>query len=60
MITHKVIDLAFTEEEGQEDFAGTHLQCIGYLNEQNSSGEQYTLRIVPLIKEELKLYNKEK
>ena len=40
MITHKVIDLAFTEEEGQEDFAGTHLQCIGYLNKQKRRRQQ--------------------
>lgn len=53
MKTHKVIDLAYTEEEGQDCFSGTHQECVEFLAEQNSYGEIYTLKIVPLLKEEL-------
>ena len=58
MKTHKVIDLAYTEEEGQDCFSGTHQECIEFLAEQNSYGEIFTLKIVPLLKDELLYYNR--
>ena len=58
MKTHKVIDLIYTKEEGQECFSGTQQECIEFLAEQNSYGETYTLKIVPLLKHELLEYNK--
>ena len=56
MKTHKVIDIAYTKEEGQDCFSGTHQECIEFLAEQNSYGETYTLEIVPLLKEEIASY----
>ena len=56
MKTHKVIDLAYTEEE-QDCFNGTHQECIEFLAEQNSYGDCVTLKIVSLTKKEIIIYN---
>lgn len=45
MITHKVLDLTYTEEEGQQVFNGTRKQCVSFVSEQPLP-HQY--EIVPL------------
>jgi len=56
MKTHKVIDLAYTEEE-QDCFCGTHQECIEFLAEQNSFGDLVVLKIVLLTKKEIIIHN---
>jgi hypothetical protein len=52
--THRVIDKTYHEDEGQGCYAGTQEECQEFLAEQ---GSQFGLEIVPMTKEELKIYN---
>lgn len=38
MKTHKVLDLIYTEEEGQVCFVGTIQECMNFVEEQNDYG----------------------
>jgi len=53
--THKVLDLVFTEEEGQECFVGSHRECIEFVEDQG--GFMSTFEIIPLSKEEIEYHN---
>lgn len=52
MKTHKVVDIFYHEEEGQDCFVGTLMECIEFETKQNSIG----LVIVPMTKEEIDNY----
>lgn len=49
MNTHKVIDLMYTEEEGQDTLVGTEEECNIFVTEQDCVG----LRVVPLTRDEI-------
>lgn len=49
--THQVIDMVYTEEEGNVDFSGTYQECWDYIEEQGDMA--FTYRIVPIIHENL-------
>ena len=49
METHKVLDMIYTEDEGQECFSGTYGQCFDFVAEQMMC---YAYKIVPLTREE--------
>jgi hypothetical protein len=49
MKTHKVLDLAYTVEEGQDIFTGTYKECCDFIVEQGSASFIY--EIVPLTHE---------
>lgn len=51
--THKVLDLHFTEDEGQGCFAGTRKECEDFKATQ-SPGFMY--EVVPMTKQEIELY----
>jgi hypothetical protein len=55
MKTHLVIDLIYTEDEGNQVFAGTLSECNGWVDEQGSFG----YKIVPMTEEELRIHNQE-
>ncbi len=55
MKTHKVLDLVYTKEEGQDCYAGTHNECLNFVNKQG--GAAFMFKIVPLIKQELEVEN---
>jgi len=46
--THKVIDLVYHEDEGNEAFTGTYQECLEWKSDQG-----FGYQIVPLMKEEL-------
>jgi hypothetical protein len=52
--THKVIDLVYHEDEGNEVYAGTYKQCLEWAREQG-----FGYKVVPMTKEEIKLVNQE-
>ena len=52
MKTHKVIDLVYTEAEGNEVFVGTQKECEDWRTEQG-----YGYQILPLSKEEKLIHN---
>jgi hypothetical protein len=51
MKTHKVIDLVYTEDEGNEVFAGTYEECLNF-----KFGQGFGYQIVPMTKEEIENY----
>jgi hypothetical protein len=50
--THKVIDLVYHEDEGNEVFVGTRQECEDWKSEQG-----FGYQVVPLTKEEMKVVN---
>jgi hypothetical protein len=52
MKTHLVIDLVYTEDEGNQAFAGTQQECNDWVSEQG-----YGYKVVPMTEEELKIHN---
>ena len=52
--THKVIDLVYHEDEGNEVFAGTRAKC-----EEWKSKQGFGYKIVPMTLEEINIYNNE-
>jgi hypothetical protein len=44
--THIVLDLMYTEEEGQECFTGTYSECFDFMTEQPMS---FAYKIVPIV-----------
>jgi hypothetical protein len=52
MKTHKVIDLVYHEDEGNQAFVGTYEECQNWKSEQG-----FGYQVVPLTKEELEAYN---
>lgn len=52
--THKVIDLVYHEDEGNEVFVGTRQECEEWKAEQG-----FGYKIVPLTRYELKIHNNE-
>jgi hypothetical protein len=55
MKTHIVIDTLYTEEEGNQEFAGTIQECYEWMEKQNTFG----LEVKPMTKHELRMYNPE-
>ena len=53
--THKVLDLVYTSEEGQDAYVGTLKDCHEFVKDQGDS--HYTYRVVPLTKEEFQIHN---
>ena len=53
MKTHKVIDLVYHEDEGNEAFVGTYRECLEWMSEQG-----FGYKVVPLTKEEIGFENK--
>jgi len=54
MKTHKILDLHYTPEEGQTCFSGTLQECNTFLETQTPC---FMYKIVPLTKEEIKIYS---
>ncbi len=52
MKTHKVIDLVYHEDEGNEAFIGSYKECLDWKSDQG-----FGYQVVPLLKEEIKTYN---
>ena len=50
--THKVIDLTYHEDEGNEAFDGTEQECHDFVAEQGGVGWE----VVPMLKEEIELH----
>lgn len=55
-ITHKVLDLHYTEEEGQECYTGSLEECEFWVSFQSP---EFMYQIVPLPKQQVEVYNKE-
>ena len=53
MKTHIVLDMTYTEEEGQQCFVGTEDQCWEFVNNQGSFG----FEVKPLTQKEYKYHN---
>lgn len=51
MKTHKVIDLVYHEDEGNDVFCGTYQECLDWKLEQG-----YGYQVVPMTKEEIETY----
>lgn len=51
--THKVLDLVYTEDEGQDCFAGTEQECHDFINDQGDATFMY--KVVPMTKEEYEI-----
>lgn len=51
MKTHKVIDMVYTEEEGNSVFAGTLKECQEWASQQG-----FGYQVVPMTKEEIEAY----
>ncbi len=45
--THKVLDLVYTPDEGQECFEGTEEQCYDFINKQGDATFMY--KVVPIV-----------
>lgn len=50
--THLVIDLVYHEEEHNVVFSGTYQECMDW-----KSNQGFGYQVVPMTKEELKIYN---
>ena len=48
MKTHKVIDLFYYEDEGNDVFSGTYQECLEWESEQG-----FGYQVVPMTKEEI-------
>jgi hypothetical protein len=55
MKTHKVIDLVYYEDEGNEVFSGSYQECMEWKLEQG-----FGYQILPLSLDEIKFYNETK
>jgi hypothetical protein len=53
MKTHKVLDMTYHEDEGNEVYVGTQLECLDWVREQDGFGYE----VVPLTREEIILVN---
>jgi hypothetical protein len=51
MKTHKVIDLVYHEDEGNEVYAGTYEECFNWKAEQG-----YGYQVVPMTRKEIEFY----
>lgn len=51
--THKVIDLIYHEDEGNEAYVGSYQQCQDWVSEQGGFGFQ----VVSLSQEEMLIHN---
>jgi hypothetical protein len=49
--THVVLDMMYTEEEGQESFHGSYQECEDFIIEQNQHLCVNTYKTVPIIKQ---------
>ena len=56
MKTHKVLDLHYTTEEGQDDFVGAIEECQEYVSKQTV---YFMYKIVELSAYEINFYNNE-
>lgn len=54
MITHRVIDLAFTEAEGNVEMNGSYEECMKFVSSQN---DYFTYKIEPLLPHEIASLN---
>lgn len=54
MKTHLVLDLQYTEDEGQSCFAGTMQECYTFSETQSP---QFMYKVVPMTKYEMDVYN---
>lgn len=45
--THEVLDLVYTEDEGQSCYEGSHDECQKFINEQG--GATFMFKIVPIV-----------
>lgn len=52
--THLVIDLHYTEDEGQSCFAGTQKECNEFAATQSP---YFMYTVVPMLQNELEAYN---
>lgn len=52
--THKVLDLVYTPEEGQECFDGTRVECENFVSEQGDT--HFTYKIVPMSQQEIETH----
>lgn len=50
--THKVIDLVYHEDEGNEVYAGSYQQCWEWARNQG-----FGYQVVPMTPEEIKIHN---
>jgi len=58
MLQYKVLDLMYTEEEGQDSFSGTEQECYDFISSQCSGGCGIsTYKVVPLTEKERKIEN---
>lgn len=55
MITHEVLDLHYTPDEGQGCFEGTYKECMDFAATQTP---HFMYKVVPLLKEEFEVRNK--
>ncbi len=51
--THKVIDMVYHEDEGNEVYCGTYKECLEWASEQG-----FGYKVVPMTKEEMEIVNK--
>jgi hypothetical protein len=56
MKTHKVIDLIYHKNEGNEVYAGTEQECYDWIKEQG--GYSFTYQVVPMTNEEINNHGK--
>ena len=55
--THKVIDLVYHEDEGNEVFDGTLQECHQFIKDQSDmGGSTFTYKVVPMTKEEIEAH----
>lgn len=47
METHKVLDLVYSVEEGQECFSGTEQECNNFISQQG--GATFMYKVVPIV-----------
>jgi len=47
-MTHEVLDLVYTPDEGQECFSGTYQECLDFVSEQGSEA-YFMYKIVPIV-----------
>lgn len=51
--THKVIDMVYREDEGNEVYCGTYKECLEW-----ASNQGFGYKVVPMTKEEMEIVNK--
>ncbi len=55
MKTHVVIDLMYTEDEGNETFVGSLQDCHDFVEQQG--GMTFSYQVLPLLENEYKFHN---